>query len=83
MDYKFHVEQPPFQFVRDSVELIEERDSLGHIERTNTRKLMQELADFVYLMDTVTDEHIHVLRMGNLSDPTRFVLPKCVVRNSF
>ncbi|KAH7724485.1 putative exocyst complex component Sec3 [Aphelenchoides avenae] len=57
-------------FVRDSVELIEERDSLGHIERTNTRKLMQELADFVYLMDTVTDEHIQVLRMANLSDPT-------------
>ncbi|KAI1710586.1 exocyst complex component sec3 domain-containing protein [Ditylenchus destructor] len=55
-------------FVRDSVELIEEKDSLGHIERTNTRRLMQELSDFIYLMDTMNDNHINVLKSADLSD---------------
>uniref|UniRef100_A0A915CXN2 Exocyst complex component Sec3 PIP2-binding N-terminal domain-containing protein n=1 Tax=Ditylenchus dipsaci TaxID=166011 RepID=A0A915CXN2_9BILA len=57
-------------FVRDSVELIEEKDSLGHIERTNTKRLMQELSDFIYMMDKIHDGHINVLKCANLSDPT-------------
>jgi len=56
-------------YVRDSVELIEEKASLGHIERNNTKRLMQELADFVYLMDTLNENHIQVLRNADLSDP--------------
>lgn len=63
-----------FKFVRDSVELIEEKDSLGHIERTNTRRLMQELSDFLYLMDTINDNHINVLKNANFSDSTRHIL---------
>uniref|UniRef100_A0A915P335 Exocyst complex component Sec3 PIP2-binding N-terminal domain-containing protein n=1 Tax=Meloidogyne floridensis TaxID=298350 RepID=A0A915P335_9BILA len=38
-------------FVRDSVELIEEKDSLRHIEQQNNKKLATELEDFVYQLE--------------------------------
>lgn len=56
--------------VRDSVELIEEKDSLGSVERKNTRILRDYLSDSLAAIDVVTDEHINVLQNANLSDPT-------------
>lgn len=56
--------------VRDSVELIEEKDSLGCVERRNTRVLREYLADFLSTVGVVTDDHIKVLQTANLSDPT-------------
>lgn len=35
---------------------------------------MQELSDFLYLMDTINDNHINVLKNANLSDSTRYIL---------
>uniref|UniRef100_A0A183BTI0 Sec3-PIP2_bind domain-containing protein n=1 Tax=Globodera pallida TaxID=36090 RepID=A0A183BTI0_GLOPA len=57
-------------FVRDSVELIEEKDGLRHIEQQNNRRLHVELKDFVYLMEMVQEQHIDALKSANLSDPT-------------
>uniref|UniRef100_A0A914Y6L1 Exocyst complex component Sec3 C-terminal domain-containing protein n=1 Tax=Panagrolaimus superbus TaxID=310955 RepID=A0A914Y6L1_9BILA len=56
--------------VRDSVELIEEKDSLGQVERQNNEKLRKELEEFLYHLDTISDNHIRVLRNAHLSDPT-------------
>uniref|UniRef100_A0A914MHC0 Exocyst complex component Sec3 PIP2-binding N-terminal domain-containing protein n=1 Tax=Meloidogyne incognita TaxID=6306 RepID=A0A914MHC0_MELIC len=56
-------------FVRDSVELIEEKDSLRHIEQQNNKKLATELEDFVYQLEMVQDQHIEALKNANLSDP--------------
>ncbi|KAL7079889.1 hypothetical protein ACQ4LE_000869 [Meloidogyne hapla] len=56
-------------FVRDSVELIEEKDSLRHIEQQNNKKLASELGDFVYQLEMVQDQHIEALKNANLSDP--------------
>uniref|UniRef100_A0A7E4V4J2 Sec3-PIP2_bind domain-containing protein n=1 Tax=Panagrellus redivivus TaxID=6233 RepID=A0A7E4V4J2_PANRE len=57
-------------YVRDSVELIEEKDSLGQVERKNTERLRQELEEFIFHLDTISKEHIGVLRSARLSDPT-------------
>lgn len=35
---------------------------------------MKELSDFLYLMETVNDNHISILKNVNLSDSTRFLL---------
>ncbi|KAF7634516.1 Sec3-PIP2_bind domain-containing protein [Meloidogyne graminicola] len=56
-------------FVRDSVELIEEKDSLRHIEQQNNKKLANELNDFIYQIEMVQDQHIEALKNANLSDP--------------
>uniref|UniRef100_A0A914PLF8 Exocyst complex component Sec3 C-terminal domain-containing protein n=1 Tax=Panagrolaimus davidi TaxID=227884 RepID=A0A914PLF8_9BILA len=48
-------------FVRDSVELIEEKDSLGQVERQNNEKLRKELEEFLYHLDTISDNHIRRL----------------------
>ncbi|VDK45989.1 unnamed protein product [Anisakis simplex] len=56
--------------VRDSVELIEEKDSLGCVERKNTRVLREYLAEMLNVIDVVTDEHIRMLQQAKLSDPT-------------
>uniref|UniRef100_A0A914ZGK6 Exocyst complex component Sec3 PIP2-binding N-terminal domain-containing protein n=1 Tax=Parascaris univalens TaxID=6257 RepID=A0A914ZGK6_PARUN len=55
--------------VRDSVELIEEKDSLGCVERKNTRVLREYLAETLNAIDVVSDEHIRILQHANLSDP--------------
>lgn len=52
------------------MELIEEKDSLGYIERTNIKQLTHELSDFIYLMDTINKDHVNMLKNANLSDPT-------------
>ncbi|ETN84038.1 hypothetical protein NECAME_07065 [Necator americanus] len=54
--------------VRNSVELIEEKDSLSAVERRNKDRLQQELTDFVAALDTVTDNHIRTLKEANLND---------------
>ncbi|VDO57788.1 unnamed protein product [Haemonchus placei] len=54
--------------VRNSVELIEEKDSLSAVERKNKDRLQQELTDFVSALNTVTDEHIRTLKEANLND---------------
>ncbi|KAK6061299.1 exocyst complex component 1 family protein [Cooperia oncophora] len=54
--------------VRNSVELIEEKDSLSAVERKNKDRLHQELTDFVSALNTVTDEHIRTLKEANLND---------------
>ncbi|RCN30905.1 exocyst complex component 1 family protein [Ancylostoma caninum] len=54
--------------VRNSVELIEEKDSLSAVERKNKDRLQQELTDFVAALDTVTDNHIRTLKEANLND---------------
>ncbi|KAK0397356.1 hypothetical protein QR680_002096 [Steinernema hermaphroditum] len=63
--------------VRDSVELIEEKDSLGTVERNNTAKLLKELEAFVGAIDLVSEEHIMVLQRPNLSDPSS--ISRCCV----
>uniref|UniRef100_A0AAF5PH64 Sec3-PIP2_bind domain-containing protein n=2 Tax=Wuchereria bancrofti TaxID=6293 RepID=A0AAF5PH64_WUCBA len=55
--------------VRDSVELIEEKDSLGCVERKNTRILKDFLSELVTTVDIVSDDHIRALQSANLSDP--------------
>uniref|UniRef100_A0AC34QVY9 Exocyst complex component Sec3 PIP2-binding N-terminal domain-containing protein n=1 Tax=Panagrolaimus sp. JU765 TaxID=591449 RepID=A0AC34QVY9_9BILA len=57
-------------YVRDSVELIEEKDSLGQVERQNTERLRKELEEFLFHLDTISDDHIKVLRDARLSDPS-------------
>uniref|UniRef100_A0A1I7YSD8 Sec3-PIP2_bind domain-containing protein n=1 Tax=Steinernema glaseri TaxID=37863 RepID=A0A1I7YSD8_9BILA len=64
-------------FVRDSVELIEEKDSLGTVERNNTMKLLDELQSFINAVDLVNEEHISVLERPNLSDPSS--ISRCCV----
>ncbi|VDM58599.1 unnamed protein product [Angiostrongylus costaricensis] len=54
--------------VRNSVELIEEKDSLSAVERKNKDRLQQELTNFITALDTVTDNHIRTLREANLND---------------
>ncbi|KAJ1353738.1 GTP-Rho binding exocyst subunit [Parelaphostrongylus tenuis] len=54
--------------VRNSVELIEEKDSLSAVERKNKDRLQQELTSFVTALDTVTDNHIRTLKEANLND---------------
>ncbi|CAJ0574894.1 unnamed protein product, partial [Mesorhabditis spiculigera] len=56
--------------VRDSVELIEEKDSLCGVEKKNKEKLRRELEDFIQALDTVTDNHLRVLQDANISDPS-------------
>ena len=59
-----------FQVVRDSAELIEEKETLRQIELSNFNKLQSELDAFISLIDDViTDEHIEALQNANLSDP--------------
>uniref|UniRef100_A0A0N5AIT6 Sec3-PIP2_bind domain-containing protein n=1 Tax=Syphacia muris TaxID=451379 RepID=A0A0N5AIT6_9BILA len=55
--------------VRDSVELIEEKDSLGSVERKNMRLLNECLDDWLKIIGTVSEEHISTLENPNLSDP--------------
>uniref|UniRef100_A0A8R1XYQ7 Sec3-PIP2_bind domain-containing protein n=1 Tax=Onchocerca volvulus TaxID=6282 RepID=A0A8R1XYQ7_ONCVO len=55
--------------VRDSVELIEEKDSLGCVERKNTRILKDFLLELVTTVDIVSEDHIRALQNANLSDP--------------
>lgn len=56
--------------VRDSAELIEEKETLRQIELSNFNKLQSELDAFISLIDDViTDEHIEALQNANLSDP--------------
>ncbi|VDN90912.1 unnamed protein product [Brugia pahangi] len=55
--------------VRDSVELIEEKDSLGCVERKNTRILKDFLSELVTTVDIVSEDHIRALQSANLSDP--------------
>lgn len=55
--------------VRDSVELIEEKDSLGCVERKNTRILRDYLLELMTAVDIVNDDHIRALQNANLSDP--------------
>ncbi|EPB80848.1 hypothetical protein ANCCEY_00050 [Ancylostoma ceylanicum] len=54
--------------VRNSVELIEEKDSLSAVERKNKDRLQQELTDFIAALDTVTDNHLRTLKEANLND---------------
>lgn len=60
-----------FQHVRDSVELIEEKDSLGYVERKNIRILRDFLSEMLAAIDTVNGDQINALRSANLSDPIR------------
>ncbi|VDN07869.1 unnamed protein product [Thelazia callipaeda] len=55
--------------VRDSVELIEEKDSLGCVERKNSRILKDYLSELISVIDIVSEDHIHALQNANLSDP--------------
>ncbi|VDO36843.1 unnamed protein product [Onchocerca flexuosa] len=57
--------------VRDSVELIEEKDSLGCVERKNTRFLKDFLLELMATVDIVSEDHIRALQNANLSDPVR------------
>lgn len=57
--------------MRDSVELIEEKDSLGCVERKNTRILKDFLLELVTTVDIVNEDHIRALQSANLSDPVR------------
>lgn len=54
--------------VRNSVELIEEKDSLSAVERKNKDRLQRELTDFVSALNTVSDDHIRTLKEANLND---------------
>ncbi|KJH44984.1 exocyst complex component 1 family protein [Dictyocaulus viviparus] len=54
--------------VRNSVELIEEKDSLSAVERRNKDRLQNELTNFITALDIVTDDHIQTLKEGNLND---------------
>ncbi|CAB3399649.1 unnamed protein product [Caenorhabditis bovis] len=56
-------------FVRNSIELIEEKDSLSVVERKNKQKLNAELVSFVSSLEAVTDAHLETLKQGNLSNP--------------
>ncbi|VDN56326.1 unnamed protein product [Dracunculus medinensis] len=56
--------------VRDNVEIIEEKDSLGCVERKNMRILRDSLAEFLSVIEIVSEEHIKILQAANLSDPT-------------
>ncbi|MFH4983776.1 hypothetical protein AB6A40_010485 [Gnathostoma spinigerum] len=69
LDSQLDVFDKLLSHVRDSVELIEEKDSLGCVERKNTRLLRNYLAEAISLIDVVSEEHIEILRAGNLSDP--------------
>lgn len=65
-----------FQHVRDNVEIIEEKDSLGCVERKNMRILRDSLAEFLSVIEIVSEEHIKILQAANLSDPTKFDLSR-------
>uniref|UniRef100_A0A183F0G4 Sec3_C domain-containing protein n=1 Tax=Gongylonema pulchrum TaxID=637853 RepID=A0A183F0G4_9BILA len=49
--------------------LIEEKDSLGCVERKNTRILKDFLSDLITAVDTINEDHIRALQTANLSDP--------------
>lgn len=61
--------------VRDSVELIEEKDSLGCVERKNTKHLKDFLAELLNAINTISEDHIQALQSPNLSDPVS--ISKC------
>ncbi|EGT58201.1 hypothetical protein CAEBREN_17274 [Caenorhabditis brenneri] len=58
-----------FLFVRNSIELIEEKDSLSVVERKNKQRLNDEVITFVKFLEAVTDAHIETLRQANFSNP--------------
>lgn len=60
-----------FQFVRNSIELIEEKDSLSVVERKNKQRLNEEIVSFVNSLQAVTDSHIETLKQANFSNPER------------
>ncbi|KAF8353645.1 sec-3, partial [Pristionchus pacificus] len=55
--------------VRDSVELIEEKDSLSVVERKNKEKLEKEARHLVAHLDILSSKHLQVLSEANISDP--------------
>ncbi|GMT35969.1 hypothetical protein PFISCL1PPCAC_27266, partial [Pristionchus fissidentatus] len=55
--------------VRDSVELIEEKDSLSVVERKNKEKLEKEARKLVAHLDILSNKHLQVLSEANISDP--------------
>ncbi|GMR60521.1 hypothetical protein PMAYCL1PPCAC_30716, partial [Pristionchus mayeri] len=55
--------------VRDSVELIEEKDSLSVVERKNKEKLEKEARQLVAHLDVLSNKHLQVLSEANISDP--------------
>lgn len=57
--------------VRDSVELIEEKDSLSVVERKNKEKLEKEARHLVAHLDILSSKHLQVLSEANISDPAR------------
>lgn len=71
-----------FQHVRDSVELIEEKDSLGCVERKNTKLLKDFLVELLSAIDTVSEDHIQALQNPNLSDPVRYLWSFALVTGS-
>ncbi|CAD6187358.1 unnamed protein product [Caenorhabditis auriculariae] len=56
-------------YVRNSVELIEEKDSLSVVERRNKSKLYDEVQSFVSALQAVTDDHLETLKQANFSNP--------------
>ncbi|CAP32761.2 Protein CBR-SEC-3 [Caenorhabditis briggsae] len=56
-------------FVRNSIELIEEKDSLSVVERKNKARLNEEIISFVNSLQEVTDAHIETLKQANFSNP--------------
>lgn len=59
--------------MRDSVELIEEKDSLSLVERKNKERLTKETKDFLASLDVLSERHLAVLREANISDPARLI----------
>ncbi|CAI4225600.1 unnamed protein product [Auanema sp. JU1783] len=58
-----------FVDVRNSFELMEEKDSLAIVERKNRYRLRQELMNYVSGLDAVTDAHIRTLEESRFDDP--------------
>ncbi|CAI5454116.1 unnamed protein product [Caenorhabditis angaria] len=56
-------------FVRNSIELIEEKDSLSVVERRNKQRLNDELIAFEKSLQAVTASHIDTLKQANFSNP--------------
>lgn len=72
-----------FQTVRNSVELIEEKDSLSVVERKNKERLREQLQDFVAALDAVTDAHIKTLEEVRLDDAARYFRLFCLPISSY
>uniref|UniRef100_A0AC35UGF2 Sec3-PIP2_bind domain-containing protein n=1 Tax=Rhabditophanes sp. KR3021 TaxID=114890 RepID=A0AC35UGF2_9BILA len=56
-------------FMNESVELMEEKDSLANQEKKNQRLLLEELTNLINSIDSVCAEDLFILENASLNDP--------------